>query len=77
MAGGSELHTRNPITPGPNPTMQENDRFSSTENLVMDNGIILDDASKGAMVLGELAQASDLSVTVKRGSREVLIQHSF
>jgi len=41
------------------------------------NGIILDDASKGAMVLGELAQASDLSVTVKRGSQEVILQHSF
>jgi general secretion pathway protein C len=41
------------------------------------NGIILDDASKGAMVLGELAQASDLSVTVKRGSQEIILQHSF
>ena len=41
------------------------------------NGIILDDASKGAMVLGELAQASDLSVTVKRGSKVIYIQHSF
>ena len=41
------------------------------------NGIILDDASKGAMVFGVLAQASDLSVTVMRGSQEVFIQHSF
>ncbi len=41
------------------------------------NGIILDDASKGAMVLGELAQASELSITLKRGSQEIFIQHSF
>lgn len=41
------------------------------------NGIILDDASKGAMVLGELSQAAELSITVKRGSQEIHIQHSF
>ncbi|MEE9309996.1 MAG: type II secretion system protein GspC [Cocleimonas sp.] len=41
------------------------------------NGIRLDDAGKGAMVLGELSQASELSVTVKRGSQEVYIQHTF
>lgn len=41
------------------------------------NGIILDDPSKGAMVLGELAQASDLSMTIKRGTREINLQHSF
>jgi general secretion pathway protein C len=37
------------------------------------NGIVLDDASKGAMVLGELSQASSLSVTVKRGSQEIVL----
>ncbi len=41
------------------------------------NGIILDDSSKGPMVLGELAQASELSITLKRGSQEIFIQHSF
>lgn len=41
------------------------------------NGIILDDSSKGPMVLGELAQASELSITLKRGSQEVFIQHTF
>ena len=41
------------------------------------NGIVLDDASKGAMVLGELAQAADISVKVKRGDQELFIEHSF
>lgn len=41
------------------------------------NGIVIDDASKGAMVLGELSQAAELSVKVKRGNREISIQHSF
>jgi len=41
------------------------------------NGIILDDAGKGAMVLGELAQATSVSVKVKRGNQEIFIEHSF
>jgi len=41
------------------------------------NGIVLDDASKGAMVLGELSQAAELSVKVKRGDKEIFIQHTF
>ena len=41
------------------------------------NGIVLDDPSKGAMVLGELAQAANVSVKVKRGDQELFIEHSF
>ena len=41
------------------------------------NGIILNDASKGAKVLGELAQATDVSVTIRRGGQNIFIQHSF
>lgn len=41
------------------------------------NGIVLNDASKGPMVLAELAQATDVSVTIKRGDQEIFIQHSF
>ena len=41
------------------------------------NGIVLDDASKGAQVLADLAQASQLSVRVKRGTQELFIDHSF
>lgn len=45
--------------------------FRPNDIIVEVNGILLDDASKGAMVLGELSQASDLSITVKRGSQEI------
>ncbi|MCF6190915.1 MAG: type II secretion system protein GspC [Cocleimonas sp.] len=41
------------------------------------NGIVIDDMSKGAMVIGELSQASSLSVKVKRGNQEISIDHSF
>ena len=51
--------------------------FRPNDIIIEVNGIILDDSSKGAMVLGELSQASELSVTVKRGSQEILINHSF
>ncbi len=51
--------------------------FRSNDIITEVNGIILDDASKGPMVLGELAQASNLSITVQRGSQIIFIQHSF
>jgi general secretion pathway protein C len=35
------------------------------------NGIILDDASKAAMMYGEISQASSLAITVKRGSQTI------
>ena len=41
------------------------------------NGIVIDSAGKGAMVLGELAQATEISVTVLRGGQQIFIQHSF
>jgi len=41
------------------------------------NGIVIDDMSKGAMIIGELSQASSLSVKVKRGNQEISIDHSF
>ena len=41
------------------------------------NGIVLDDASKGIEVLGQLQSASSLSIKVKRGNQEVYIDHSF
>ncbi len=41
------------------------------------NGITLDNANKGAHVLAELSQAADVSVKVKRGNQEILIEHSF
>ena len=41
------------------------------------NGITLDDASKAAMVLANLAQASQISDKILRGSQVLNIQHSF
>ncbi len=37
------------------------------------NGIILDDFSKGLMLQSELTQASNISITVKRGSQEIIL----
>lgn len=51
--------------------------FKPNDIITEVNGIILDEASKGAMVLGELRQAADVSVTVMRGDQEIFIQHSF
>lgn len=41
------------------------------------NGIILDDANKAAMVLANLSQASQISLTVLRGRQEINIEHNF
>jgi len=51
--------------------------FRPNDIIMEVNGIVLDDASKGAMVLGELSQASDLSIKVKRGNQELYLQHTF
>ena len=51
--------------------------FRSNDIITEVNGIVLDDQNKGAMVLGELSQASNISVKVKRGNQELVIDHSF
>ncbi len=51
--------------------------FRPNDIIIEVNGIILDDANKGPMVLAELAQASSLVITVQRGSQNVYIEHSF
>ena len=51
--------------------------FRPNDIILEVNGIILDDMSKGAMIIGELSQASSLSVRVKRGNRELSIDHTF
>ena len=51
--------------------------FRPNDIIMEVNGIVLDDMSKGAMIIGELSQASSLSVKVKRGNREISIDHSF
>lgn len=51
--------------------------FHPNDVVIEVNGITLNDASKGAMVLAELSQASELSVKILRGSKEIFIQHAF
>lgn len=41
------------------------------------NGITLDDPSKGAMVLGELSQASSVSLIIQRGDETLTLSHDF
>ncbi len=51
--------------------------FRPNDIIIEVNGIVLNDANKGAMVLAELAQATEVSVKVRRGNQEIFIQHSF
>ncbi len=41
------------------------------------NGINLDSPSKGAMVLGELSQASSVSLVIQRGDEIITLSHDF
>lgn len=65
------------VQPGKNNKLFESLGFLPNDIITEVNGIILDEQSKGAMVLGELAQAADISVKVKRGDQEVFLQHTF
>jgi len=51
--------------------------FRANDIITEVNGIVLDDANKGVQVLGELENASNLAIKVKRGNQEVFIDHSF
>ena len=51
--------------------------FRANDIITEVNGIVLDDASKGIEVLGQLENATNLSIKVKRGKQEVFIDHSF
>lgn len=65
------------VQPGKQRKAFRNLGFRPNDIITEVNGILLDDASKGTMVLAELAQASNLSVKVKRGDQEIIIDHSF
>ncbi|GAA0420965.1 hypothetical protein GCM10009133_31750 [Cocleimonas flava] len=65
------------IRPGKQRKMFNQLNFRSNDIITEVNGIVLDDQNKGAMVLNELSQASSISVKVKRGSQEILIDHAF
>ncbi len=65
------------VQPGSQRKVFRNLGFKANDIITEVNGIILDDASKGAMVLGELTQAAELSIKVKRGDEELFIEHTF
>lgn len=65
------------IQPGSKRKLFRELSFRPNDIITEVNGITLDEASKGTMVLGELAQAADISVKVKRGDQELYIQHTF
>jgi len=51
--------------------------FRNNDIITQVNGIVLDNQSKALQVLTELETATDLSITVKRGTEDVFINHSF
>ncbi len=65
------------VHPGARRKMFRELGFRPNDIITEVNGIVLDDASKGAQVLAELAQASQVSATVKRGDQEIFIELSF
>ena len=65
------------VHPGPRRKMFRDLGFRPNDIITEVNGIVLDDASKGAQVLAELAQAGQVSATVKRGDQEIFIELSF
>ncbi len=65
------------IKPGKQRRMFNQLNFRSNDIITEVNGIVLDDQNKGAMVLSELSQAATISVKVKRGNQELIIDHSF
>ena len=65
------------IQPGRKRALFKEFGFRPNDIITEVNGIVLDDISKGAVVLGELTEASEVSIKIKRGNREILIQRSF
>jgi general secretion pathway protein C len=65
------------VHPGPRRKMFRELGFRPNDIITEVNGIVLDNASKGAQVLAELAQAGQVSATVKRGNEEIFIELSF
>ncbi len=65
------------VQPGPRRKMFRELGFRPNDIITEVNGIVLDNASKGAQVLAELAQAGQVSATIKRGNEEIFIELSF
>ncbi len=65
------------VQPGTDRKMFRKLGFQTNDIIIEVNGIILDDASKGAMVYEELKQAAEVSITVQRGAEQVIINRQF
>lgn len=65
------------IQPGRNRRLFRDLGFRPNDIIMEVNGIVIDDMSKGVLILGELANASEVSVRVKRGNQELYLQNSF
>lgn len=75
IVGGNFIGFR--VQPGRDRKLFRQLGFRPNDIITEVNGIVLDDASKGASVLSALSQATEISVKVKRGNQEIFIQHSF
>ena len=65
------------VQPGKNRQIFRKIGLRANDIILSVNGIVLDDASKGAMALGELRQASSVDLVIKRGNEELNLSHSF
>ena len=65
------------LSPGSNRQIFREIGLRANDIVTSVNGINLDNPSKGAMVLGELAQASSISLVIKRGEEVLTLSHDF
>lgn len=65
------------VQPGKNRQVFRQIGLRANDIILGVNGILLDDASKGAMALGELSQATSVNLTIQRGDDQITLSHSF
>jgi general secretion pathway protein C len=65
------------VQPGSNRQIFRKLGFKANDIITSVNGIALDSPQKGAAVLGELQQASSITIEVKRGNQILTLSHSF
>jgi len=65
------------LQPGSNRKIYRQIGLRANDIITSVNGIQIDAASKGAMVLGELSQATSVSLTVQRGNETLTLSHDF
>ena len=65
------------VQPGSNRQIFRQIGLRANDVITSVNGIALDSPQKGASVLGELAQASSITLEVKRGNQILTLSHSF